>query len=88
MRDRFVEGGEAVADFVAGTVPLVNLTNLPMLSTNLKELEETMKVFQPYVQGELDRMGLQILFWDFGSIKAIYGKGKPVEKLSDQGRSA
>jgi TRAP-type transport system periplasmic protein len=83
VRDRFVEGGEAVADFVAGSVPITNLTNLPMLATNLKELEEAMKVFQPYVQGELDRMGLQILFWDFGSIKAIYGKGKPVEKLSD-----
>lgn len=83
VRDRFVEGGEAVADFVAGSAPLLNLTNLPMLSTNLKELEEAMKIFQPYVQSELDRMGLQILFWDFGSIKAIYGKGKPVEKLSD-----
>jgi len=83
LRDRFVEGGEAAGDFVAGSLPVLNLTSLPMLSTNLKELEETMKVFQPYVHGELDRMGLQILFWDFGSIKAIYGKGKPVEKLGD-----
>ncbi len=83
VRDRFVEGGEAVADFVSGTIPLLNLTNLPMLSTNLKELEETMKVFEPIAQAELERMGIRILFWDFGSIKAIYGKGKPVERLAD-----
>ena len=83
VRDRFVEGGEAVADFVAGSIPLLNLTNLPMLMTSLKELEEGMKAFQPHVQSEFDRMGLQILFWSFGSMKVIFGKGKPVEKLSD-----
>lgn len=83
VRDHFVEGGEAVADFVAGSVPLLNLTNLPMLLTNLGELETGMKAFMPHVQGELERMGQQSLFWDFGSIKVIFGKGKPVEKLSD-----
>jgi TRAP-type transport system periplasmic protein len=83
VRDRFVEGGEAVADFVAGSIPLLNLTNLPMLMTSLKELEAGMKAFQPYVQTEFDRMALQILFWSFGSMKVIFGKGKPIEKLSD-----
>ncbi len=83
VRDRFVEGGEAVADFVAGSVPLLNLTNLPMLITSLAELEIGMKAFMPHVQGELERMGQQPLFWDFGSMKVIFGKGKPVEKLSD-----
>jgi TRAP-type transport system periplasmic protein len=83
VRDRFVEGGEAVADFVAGSVPLLNLTNLPMLLTTLSELETGMRAFMPHVQGELERMGQQALFWDFGSTKIIFGKGKPIEKLSD-----
>lgn len=83
VRDRFVEGGEAVADFVAGSIPLLNLTNLPMLITSLGELETGMRAFMPHVDGELERMGQQALFWDFGSMKVIFGKGKPIERLSD-----
>jgi TRAP-type transport system periplasmic protein len=83
VRDRFVDGGEAVTDFVAGSIPILNLTNLPMLITSLKELDQGAKVFEPFVKHELQGMKQELLFRHFASVKVFFGRGKPVEKLSD-----
>jgi len=83
VRDRFVDGAGCVGDFVAGTVPILNLTNLPMLVTDLNEMTEAMKVFVPYVDKELEKRGISLLFWHFNSQKCIFGRGKPVERLED-----
>lgn len=83
VRDRFVDGGTAVSDFVAGSIPILNLTNLPMLVTSERELSRAMKVFEPYVEKELNKRGVRILFWHFNSMKCIFGRGEPIENLND-----
>ena len=83
VRDRFVDGGVAVADFVAGSIPILNLTNLPMLITSKDELTKAMEVFEPYVEKEFNKKGARILFWHFNSMKCIFGRGNPIENLDD-----
>lgn len=83
VRDRFVDGGTAVGDFVAGSIPMLNLTNLPMLVTSERELSKAMEVFEPYVEKEFNTRGTRILFWHFNSMKCIFGRGKPIENLDD-----
>jgi TRAP-type C4-dicarboxylate transport system substrate-binding protein len=83
VRDRFVDGAALVGDFVAGTIPLLNLTNLPMLVSDSKEMEAGMKIFLPYVNKEFEKRGIRLLFWHFNSQKSIFGRGKPIEKLDD-----
>lgn len=83
VRDRYVDAGEAVADFVAGSLPILNLTNLPMLLVSLQELDQGAKAFQPFVEQELQRMNQELLFRHFASLKVFFGRGAPVEKLSD-----
>jgi TRAP-type C4-dicarboxylate transport system substrate-binding protein len=83
VRDRFVDGAGCVGDFVAGSVPILNLTNLPMLITDLSEMEKAMVSFTPYVEKELAKRSVRLLFWHFNSQKCIFGRGKPIEKLGD-----
>ena len=83
VRDRFVDGAGCVGDFVAGSVPILNLTNLPMLITDLSEMEKAMVSFAPYVEKELEKRGVRLLFWHFNSQKCIFGRGKPIENLDD-----
>ncbi len=83
VRDRYVDGGEAVADFVAGSLPILNLTNLPMLLVSREELDQGAKAFEPFVQRELQRMNQELLFRHFASVKVFFGRGAPVEKISD-----
>jgi TRAP-type C4-dicarboxylate transport system substrate-binding protein len=83
VRDGFVDGAESVPDFVAGSLPILNLTNLPMLLPSLKELEIGMKPFEPVVKKELRKMKQDLLYWHFASLKSIFGRGKPAEVLSD-----
>ncbi|MFH1489660.1 MAG: TRAP transporter substrate-binding protein DctP [Pseudomonadota bacterium] len=83
VRDGFVDGAALVGDFVAGTVPMLNLTNLPMLVTDLPEMEKGMEVFLPYVTREFEKRKIRLLFWHFNSQKCVFGRGKPVEKLED-----
>jgi TRAP-type C4-dicarboxylate transport system substrate-binding protein len=83
VRDRFVDGAGCVGDFVAGSVPILNLTNLPMLITDLSEMEKAMLSFTPYVEKELAKRSVRLLFWHFNSQKCIFGRGKPIEKLGD-----
>ncbi len=83
VRDGFVNGGEAVPDFVAGSLPILNLTNLPMLVTSLEELKTGMKAFEPVVKEALKGMNQDLLYWHFASVKNIFGRGKPVRQLSD-----
>lgn len=83
VRDRFVNGAGCVGDFVAGTVPILNLTNLPMLVTDVDEMSQAMKIFLPYVNKEFEKRGVRLLFWHFNSQKCIFGRGKPVEGLED-----
>jgi len=83
VRDRFVDGAGAVSDFVAGSVPLLNLMNLPMLVTNLDEMTKAMKIFLPYAEREFEKRGARTLFWHFNSQKSLFGRGKPVTKLDD-----
>lgn len=83
VRDHFVDGGEAVADFVAGSVPVLNLTNLPMLITSVQELDQGLKAFEPFVKQELQQMKQDLLFWHFASMKVFFGRGEPVQRLSD-----
>jgi TRAP-type C4-dicarboxylate transport system substrate-binding protein len=83
VRDRFVGGAGAVSDFVAGSAPLLNLMNLPMLVTDLNEMTKAMKIFVPYVEKEFETRGIRILFWHFNSQKSIFGRGKPVSNLDD-----
>jgi len=81
VRDRFVDGAGCVGDFVAGSVPILNLTNLPMLITDLNEMQKAMESFAPYVEKELEKRGIRLLFWHFNSQKCIFGRGEPIEKL-------
>jgi TRAP-type C4-dicarboxylate transport system substrate-binding protein len=83
VRDGFVDGAESVPDFVAGSLPILNLTNLPMLLPSLEELETGMKAFEPIVKEELQKMKQDLLYWHFASLKSIFGRGKPVETLTD-----
>ena len=83
VRDRFVDGAGCVGDFVAGSVPILNLTNLPMLITDLSEMEKAMLSFAPYVEKELEKRSVRLLFWHFNSQKCIFGRGKPIEDLDD-----
>ena len=83
VRDRFVEGAGVVSDFVAGSAPLLNLMNLPMLVTNLDEMTKAMKIFLPYAEKEFEKRGAKVLFWHFNSQKAIFGRGKPITGLDD-----
>lgn len=83
VRDRFVEGAGSVSDFVAGSVPLLNLMNLPMLVTTLDEMTKAMKIFLPYAEKEFEKRGARTLFWHFNSQKSIFGRGKPVTNLND-----
>jgi TRAP-type C4-dicarboxylate transport system substrate-binding protein len=83
VRDRFVEGAGAVSDFVAGSVPLLNLMNLPMLVTNLNEMTKAMKIFLPYAEKEFEKRGARTLFWHFNSQKSLFGRGKPIANLDD-----
>ncbi len=83
VRDRFVDAAGAVSDFVAGSVPLLNLMNLPMLVTNLDEMMKAMKIFLPYAEKEFEKRGGRTLFWHFNSQKSIFGRGKPVTSLND-----
>ena len=73
----------AVSDFVAGSVPLLNLMNLPMLVTNLDEMTKAMKIFLPYAEKEFEKRGARTLFWHFNSQKSLFGRGKPVTSLDD-----
>ena len=83
VRDQFVDGAIVVGDFVAGAVPIFNLTNLPMLITSESELNKAMKVFEPYAEKAFNKNGARILFWHFNSLKCIFGRGKPIESLND-----
>jgi TRAP-type C4-dicarboxylate transport system substrate-binding protein len=83
VRDKFVDGAGAVSDFVAGSAPLLNLMNLPMLVTDLNEMTKAMKVFMPYVEKEFEARGIRTLFWHFNSQKCVFGRGKPVSSLND-----
>lgn len=83
VRDRFVNGAALVGDFVAGTIPILNLTNLPMLVSDLPEMEKGMKVFLPYANKDFEKRGIRLLFWHFNSQKCIFGRGKPIEHLDD-----
>ncbi len=83
VRDRFVEGAGAVSDFVGGSVPLLNLMNLPMMVTNLDEMTKAMKIFLPYAEKEFEKRGARTLFWHFNSQKSLFGRGKPVTSLDD-----
>src|SRR4030042_2707515 len=71
VRDKFVDGAGAVSDFVAGSAPLLNLMNLPMLVTDVNEMTKAMKVFMPYVEKDLEARGIRALFWHFNSQKSI-----------------
>jgi TRAP-type C4-dicarboxylate transport system substrate-binding protein len=83
VRDKFVDGAGAVSDFVAGSAPLLNLMNLPMLVTDLNEMTKAMKVFMPYVEKDFEGRGIRSLFWHFNSQKCVFGRGKPVSSLND-----
>lgn len=83
VKDGFVDGGEAVPDFVAGSLPVLNLTNLPMLFTSLEELKTGMKHFEPVVKEALKGMNQDLLYWHFASTKNIFGRGNPIKNLSD-----
>ena len=83
VRDKFVDGAGAVSDFVAGSVPLLNLMNLPMLVTDLDEMTKAMKIFMPYAEKEFEHAGARTLFWHFNSQKCVFGRGKPVSSLDD-----
>lgn len=83
VRDKFVDGATAQSDFVAGSIPILNLLNLPMLVTNLNELEIAMPLFLPYATKEFEKRGIRILFWHFNSQKCIFGRGKPIISLND-----
>jgi TRAP-type transport system periplasmic protein len=83
IRDRFMDGGVLVSDFVSGEIPLFNFTNLPMLITDLGEQEKAMPILLPYLERELKKRGLTLLFWRYNSQKGLFGRGKAVEKLDD-----
>jgi TRAP-type C4-dicarboxylate transport system substrate-binding protein len=83
VRDKFVDGAGAVSDFVAGSAPLLNLMNLPMLVTDLNEMTKAMKVFMPYVEKDFEVRGIRTLFSHFNSQKCVFGRGKPVSSLND-----
>ena len=83
VRDHYVDGAALVGDFVAGTIPILNLTNLPMLISDLSEMEKGMKPFLPYVNKDFEKRGIRLLFWHFNSQKCIFGRGKPIENLDD-----
>jgi TRAP-type transport system periplasmic protein len=83
IRDRYVDAGESVADFVAGSLPIMNLTNLPMLLTSVEELEKAAKAFQPFITKDLERMNQELLYRHHSVLKVFFGRGAPVEKLSD-----
>jgi hypothetical protein len=83
VRDKFVDGAGAVSDFVAGSAPLLNLMNLPMLVTDLNEMTKAMKLFMRYVEKDFEARGIHTLFWHFNSQKCVFGRGKPVSGLND-----
>lgn len=83
VRDKFVDGAGAVSDFVAGSAPLLNLMNLPMLVTDLNEMAKAMMVFMPYVEKDFEARGIRTLFWHFNSQKCVFGRGKPVSSLDN-----
>ena len=83
IRDGFVDAGVLVSDFVAGEIPIFNLTNLPMLITNADEQTQAMKILVPYMERELNKRGLKLLFWRYNSQKSLFGRGTPVTNLED-----
>ena len=83
IHDRFVDGGVLVSDFVSGEIPFFNFTNLPMLITDVTEQSKAMPILLPYLERELKKRGLTLLFWRYNSQKGLFGRGKAVEKLED-----
>lgn len=83
IRDRFMDGGVLVSDFVSGEIPFFNFTNLPMLVTDVGEQAKAMPILVPYLERELKKRGLTLLFWRYNSQKELFGRGKAIEKLDD-----
>lgn len=83
IRDRFMDGGVLVSDFVSGEIPLFNFTNLPMLVTDVDEQAKAMPILVPYLERELKKRGLTLLFWRYNSQKGLFGRGKAIEGLDD-----
>lgn len=83
IRDGFVDAGVLVSDFVAGEIPIFNLTNLPMLITNADEQKQAMQILVPYMERELNKKGLKLLFWRYNSQKSIFGRSTPITSVAD-----
>jgi len=83
IQERFVDGGVLVSDFVSGEIPVFNFTNLPMLITDVPEQSKAMPILIPYLERELKKRGITLLFWRYNSQKGLFGRGKTVEKLDD-----
>jgi TRAP-type C4-dicarboxylate transport system substrate-binding protein len=78
-----MDGGVLVSDFAAGEIPFFNFTSLPMLVTNVGEQAKVRPILQPYVERELKKRGLTLLFPRYVSQKDLYGRGKAIKNLND-----
>lgn len=78
-----VQLAHTTGTFMEGEVALAPLVELPGLVRNREELEAAMEAFVPHLNRELERYGVEVLFWFGQPRKVVSGRGRIPESLQD-----
>lgn len=78
-----VQMGEALGSFMTGTVPIAGLLGLPLFLGSEEELSKAVPIVRKYMDKDLDRAGVKVLFHFLWPFPSIYGSGKPIRSPED-----
>lgn len=79
-----VQMAAAYSGFVAGESKMAALPQLPFLIDSTPELAKVFPAYEPYLTKELDsKFHASLLFWYPVPVLTSFGKGTPIQSLSD-----
>jgi len=71
----------ALVSAVTGDLKAGALTGLPFLFTEMRQLNDVMKVLTPYLNEELERYGCQLLWYYPWPPQVLWGQGEPINSV-------
>jgi len=78
-----VQLGQAYSVFITGSMPLMGVTGLPMFLRRTDEIQKAMPIIEKYVQKDLDKAGVKMLFGYLFPAQCLFGSGKPIRSLEE-----
>jgi|SRR5690625_3233268 len=81
--NRQVEMSNVVMGYVAGDVEAAIIPTWPFIAGEMDKFGKAVEAVLPYATDELEKFGIESLFWLIDPPQNIWGKGEPITKLED-----